>query len=74
MAFDVVDRDERIYADNWQDEPTEEDIERQRSIVEAQADLEEMYRNDGLRCKSACRREAHPTNQTRNAREGHCPQ
>lgn len=44
MAFDVVDRDERIYADNWQDEPTEDDIERQRSIIEAQADLEEMYR------------------------------
>lgn len=38
-----IDRDERIYADNWQDEPTEEDIERQRSIIEAQADLEEMY-------------------------------
>lgn len=39
-----IDRDERIYADNWQDEPTEEDIERQRSIIEAQADLEEMYK------------------------------
>ena len=43
-----IDRDERIHADNWQDEPTqdeptEEDIERQRSIIEAQADLEEMY-------------------------------
>jgi len=43
MAFDVVDRDERIHAD-WQDEPTEEDIERQRSFIEAQADLEEMYK------------------------------
>lgn len=39
-----IDRDERIYSDSWQDEPTEEDIERQRSIIEAQADLEEMYR------------------------------
>lgn len=39
-----IDLDERIYADNWQDEPTEEDIERQRSIIEAQADLEEMYK------------------------------
>lgn len=43
MDFDVVDRDERINAD-WQDEPTEDNIERQRSIIEAQADLEEMYR------------------------------
>ena len=43
MAFDVVDRDERIHAD-WQDEPTEDDIERQRSRIEAEADLEEMYR------------------------------
>ena len=43
MAFDVVDRDERIHADNWQDEPTEDDIERQRSRIEADADLEEMY-------------------------------
>lgn len=43
MAFDVVDRDERIHADQ-QDEPTEDDIERQRSIIEAQADLEEMYK------------------------------
>ena len=43
MAFDVVDRDERIHAD-WHDEPTEDDIERQRSIIEAQADLEEMYK------------------------------
>lgn len=42
-AFDPVDFYERIHADNWQDEPTEEDIERQRSIIEAQADLEEMY-------------------------------
>jgi hypothetical protein len=39
-----IDRDERIHADNWQDEPTEEDIERQRSIIEAQADLDEMYK------------------------------
>ena len=39
-----IDRDERIHADNWHDEPTEDDIERQRSIIEAQADLEEMYR------------------------------
>ena len=46
MAFDVVDRDERIHADNWQDEPTEDDIERQRSRIEAQADLEEMYRGE----------------------------
>lgn len=44
MAFDVVDRDERIHADSWQDEATEDDIERQRSFIEAQADLEEMYR------------------------------
>lgn len=43
MAFDVVDRDERINAD-WREEPTEDDIERQRSIIESQADLEEMYR------------------------------
>lgn len=42
-AFDPIDFYERIHADNWQDEPTEEDIERQRSIIEAQADLEEMY-------------------------------
>lgn len=39
-----IDRDERIHADSWQDEPAEEDIERQRSIIEAQADLEEMYK------------------------------
>ena len=38
-----IDRDERIRADNWQDEPTEDDIERWRSIIEAQADLEELY-------------------------------
>ena len=38
-----IDRDERIHADQ-QDEPTEDDIERQRSIIEAQADLEEMYK------------------------------
>ena len=44
MAFDVVDRDERIHADNWQDEPTEDDIELQRSRIEADADLEEMYK------------------------------
>ena len=44
MAFDPVDQSERIHADNWHDEPTEEDIERQRSIIEVQADLEEMYR------------------------------
>ena len=44
MSFDPIDRDERIHADNWKDEPTEEDIERQRSIIESQADLEEMYR------------------------------
>lgn len=49
MAFNArpfcpIDRDERIYADKWQDEPTEGDIERQRSIIEAQADLEEMYK------------------------------
>ncbi len=43
MNFDPIDRDERIHAGNWQDEPTEDDIERQRSIIEAQADLEEMY-------------------------------
>ena len=43
MVFDVVDRDERIHAD-WQDEPTDDDIERQRSIIEAQADLDEMYK------------------------------
>ena len=43
MAFDVVDRDERINAD-WRKEPTEDDIERQRSFIEAQADLEEMYK------------------------------
>lgn len=41
-----VDRDERTHADNWQDEPTEEDIERQRSRIEAQADLEEMYHGE----------------------------
>ena len=46
MAFDVIDRDERIHADNWHDEPTEDDIERQRSIIEAQEDLEEMYRGE----------------------------
>ena len=46
MAFDPIDRDERIHADKWQDEPTEDDIERQRSIIEAQADLEEMYRGE----------------------------
>lgn len=49
MAFSIrpfcpIDRDERIHADNWQDEQTEDDIERQRSVIEAQADLEEMYR------------------------------
>ena len=38
-----IDRDERIHAD-WQDEQTEDDIERQRSFIEAQADLEEMYK------------------------------
>lgn len=38
-----IDRDERINADR-QDEPTEEDIERQLSFIEAQADLEEMYK------------------------------
>ena len=38
-----IDRDERIHADNWQDEPTEDDIERQRSRIEADADLEAMY-------------------------------
>lgn len=48
MAFSIrpfcqVDRDERINADQ-QDEPTEDDIDRQRSITEAQADLEEMYK------------------------------
>ena len=48
MAFNTrpfcpIDRDERIHADNWHDESTEDDIERQRSIIEAQADLEEMY-------------------------------
>lgn len=43
MAFDPIDRDERIHADKCQDEPTEDDIERQRSVIEAQADLEEMY-------------------------------
>lgn len=42
-VFDPIDFYERIHADNWQDEPTEEDIERQRSIIEAQADLEELY-------------------------------
>lgn len=44
MAFDPIDRDERIHADNWQDEPSDDDIERQRSRIEADADLEEMYR------------------------------
>ena len=76
MDFDVVDRDERIHADNWQDEPTEEDIERQRSIIEAQADLEEMY--NGWRICSlhigSCRREEWPTNQARNTRAGHRPE
>ena len=43
MTFDVVDRDERIHAD-WREEPTDDDIERQRSVIEAQEDLEEMYR------------------------------
>lgn len=43
MAFDVVDRDERIHAGNWQDEPTEDDMERERSRIEAEADLEVMY-------------------------------
>lgn len=43
MSFDPIDRDERIHADNWQDEPTEDDIERERSRIEAQAYLEEMY-------------------------------
>ena len=41
-----IDRDERIHADSWQDEPTEEDIERQRSRIEADADLEEMYHGE----------------------------
>ena len=44
MAFDPVDRDERIHADNWQDEPTEDDIEAQRSVIESRAELEEIYR------------------------------
>ena len=44
MSFDPIDRDERIHADSWQDETTEDDIERQRSIIEAQADLEGMYK------------------------------
>ena len=44
MAIDPIDLDERINADNWKDEPTEDDIERQRSIIEGQADLEEMYK------------------------------
>ena len=44
MAFDVVDSDERIHADNWQDEPSDDDIERQRSRIEADADLEGMYK------------------------------
>lgn len=43
MYFDPIDRDERIHADSWQDEPTEDDIERQRSRIEAEADLEAMY-------------------------------
>ena len=43
MSFDPIDRDERIHADQ-QDEPTDDDIERQRSIIEAQADLDEMYK------------------------------
>ena len=43
MKFDPIDQSERIHADNWQDEPKEDDIERQRSVIEAQADLEEMY-------------------------------
>ena len=48
MAFSIrqfcpVDRDERINAD-WREEPTEDDIEAQRSIIEAQEDLEEMYK------------------------------
>ena len=43
MSFDPIDQSERINADKWQDEPTEDDIERQRSFIEAQADLEEMY-------------------------------
>ena len=38
-----IDQSERIHADQ-QDEPTEDDIERQRSFIEAQADLEEMYK------------------------------
>ena len=43
MSFDPIDQAERIHANNWQDEPTEDDIEQQRSRIEAQADLEEMY-------------------------------
>lgn len=43
MRFDPIDRDERIHAD-WHEEPTEEDIEAQRSIIESRAELEEMYR------------------------------
>ena len=39
-----IDQSERIHADSCKDEPTEDDIEHQRSIIEAQADLEEMYR------------------------------
>ena len=38
-----IDRDERIHSDQ-QDEPTEDEIERQRSRIEADADLEEMYK------------------------------
>ena len=44
MSFDPIDQSERINADKWQDEPTDDDIERQRSIIESQADLEEMYK------------------------------
>ena len=38
-----IDQSERIHADNWQDEPSDDDIERQRSFIESQVDLEEMY-------------------------------
>lgn len=48
MAFSIrpfcpVDRDERINAD-WHEEPTVDDIEAQRSVIESRAELEEMYR------------------------------
>lgn len=38
-----IDRDERINAD-WHEEPTDDDIEAQRSVIESRAELEEMYR------------------------------